>query len=58
MYELSWAHAAAARVTAAASLRTSETARGGEREDQGKSPAPHRLIATIKLLELTKKGKM
>lgn len=55
MCELSWAHTAAARVTAAASLRTSEIAREGEREDQCKSPALHRSIATIELVGLQKK---
>lgn len=57
MYELSWAHADAARVTAAASLRTSEIARGGEREDRCKSPALRRPITTIELVGLQKKVK-
>lgn len=52
-----WAHAAAATVTAAASLRTSETARGGQREDWGKSPALRRSIATIALVGLPEQVK-
>jgi len=57
VYELSYAHVAAARVTAAASLRTSETARGGERENQAKSPALHRPITITEPVGLPKKVK-
>lgn len=57
MNSVSWVHTVAARVTAAATLRISETARGGEKEDWGKSPAPYRFVATIELVGLPKKVK-
>lgn len=54
---VSWVYIAAARVTAAASLGISETARGGEKKDWGNSSAPYKSVTTIELVGLPKKVK-